>query len=93
MHREYELELNTGDRLFVYTDGVPEATDSSNTLYGTDRMIHALNAAKDGSCRQLLEALRCDVDSFVGEADQFDDITMLCVEMKDMVSTRKYEVE
>lgn len=82
-YREYELELNAGDRLFVYTDGVPEATDSSNTLYGTDRMIRALNQAKDGSCSQLLDALHRDVDAFVGEADQFDDITMLCLEYKE----------
>lgn len=81
-YREYELELNAGDRLFVYTDGVPEATDAANTLYGTERMIAALNRAKNGSCRQLLEALHRDVDSFVGQADQFDDITMLCVEYK-----------
>lgn len=81
-YREYELELNAGDRLFVYTDGVPEATDAANTLYGTERMIAALNRAKNGSCRRLLEELHRDVDSFVGQADQFDDITMLCVEYK-----------
>jgi len=71
------------NRLVVYTDGVPEATNASNTLYGTDRMLRALNAAEGGSCRQLLEALHRDVDEFAGGADQFDDITMLCIEMKD----------
>ena len=81
-YREYEIEMKEGDRLFVYTDGVPEATDASNTLYGTDRMLDALNRAKDGSCRRLLESLHGDVDAFVGEADQFDDITMLCLEIK-----------
>ncbi len=81
-YREYELELNIGDRIFVYTDGVPEATDCTNTLYGTDRMLDGLNRAKSGSCRQLLEALHNDVNSFVGSADQFDDITMLCLEIK-----------
>ncbi len=88
-YREYELELNTGDRLVVYTDGVPEATDSSNTLYGTDRMLQALNDAKGGTCRQLLEALHRDVDAFVNGADQFDDMTMLCIEMRDMASAMK----
>jgi len=88
-YREYELKLSAGDRLFVYTDGVPEATDSSNTLYGTDRMICALNQAKDGSCSQLLDALHRDVDSFVGEADQFDDITMLCLEYKENSEMRE----
>ena len=81
-YREYELALDAGDRLVVYTDGVPEATNASNTLYGTDRMLRALNAAEGGSCRQLLEALHRDVDEFAGGADQFDDITMLCIEMK-----------
>ncbi len=81
-YREYELELKAGDRLFVYTDGVPEATDAFNTLYGVDRMLAALNRAKGGSCRQLLESLHADVNAFVGEADQFDDITMLCLEIK-----------
>ena len=50
-YREYELELNLGDRLVVYTDGVPEATNASNTLYGTDRMLRALNAAEGGAAR------------------------------------------
>ena len=88
-YREYELELCAGDRLFVYTDGVPEATDASNTLYGTERMIFALNSRLDGSCRELLETLHKDVNAFVGEADQFDDITMLCIEIKDMASEMK----
>ena len=81
-YREYALELNEGDRLFVYTDGVPEATNAETVLYGTDRMLHALNEAKGSSCRGLLEALHRDVDAFVGAADQFDDITMLCIERR-----------
>lgn len=81
-YREYALELNEGDRLFVYTDGVPEATNADTVLYGTDRMLHALNEAKGSSCRGLLEALHRDVDAFVGAADQFDDITMLCIERR-----------
>ena len=81
-YREYALELNEGDRLFVYTDGVPEATNAETVLYGTDRMLRALNEAKGSSCRGLLEALHRDVDAFVGAADQFDDITMLCIERR-----------
>lgn len=88
-YREYELELGAGDRLFVYTDGVPEATNASADLYGTDRMIAALNQNPGCSCRQLLEALHQDVDTFVGQAPQFDDITMLCIEMKDMAPDMK----
>lgn len=95
-YREYELELSAGDRICVYTDGVPEATDAANTLYGTDRMIAALNQAKDSSCEGLLEALKKDVDVFVGEADQFDDLTVLCLEFKGVpaegASTAKKEL-
>ena len=86
-YREYELVLSAGDRLFVYTDGVAEATDINNNLYGTDRMINALNKAKDLSSRELLESLHKDIDSFVGLADQFDDITMLSIQIKQVNSS------
>ncbi len=82
-YREYELEVHPGDRLFVYTDGVPEATDEDNILYGTDRMIDALNRAGEVSSEELLEFLHSDIDNFVGNADQFDDITMLTLEIKE----------
>ena len=88
-YREYELELNEGDRLFVYTDGVPEATNADTVLYGTDRMLHALNEAKDRSCCELLASLHRDVDAFVGAADQFDDITMLCIELRTVANGMK----
>jgi len=83
-YREYDMELHVGDRLFVYTDGVPEATDINNNLFGTERMLASLNNAKSGNCQELLSALRADIDSFEGEADQFDDITMLCIEIKEL---------
>ncbi len=82
-YREYELELNAGDRLLVYTDGVAEATDSHDCLYGTDRMIDALNRAGNRSSDELLAFLHDDIDAFVGDADQFDDITMLTLEIKE----------
>lgn len=88
-YREYELEFHPGDRLFVYTDGVAEATDSNNCLYGTDRMINALNRAGDRSSEELLEFLHSDIDTFVGEADQFDDITMLTLEVKEHKDMKK----
>lgn len=73
------IQLEKGDRLFLYTDGVPEATDSTNTLYGTDRMLKVLNRAKDSSCEDLLAAVEEDINSFVGSAPQFDDFTMVCL--------------
>ncbi|MBQ9411771.1 MAG: SpoIIE family protein phosphatase [Oscillospiraceae bacterium] len=75
--REHEFQLNPGDSLFVYTDGVAEATDAHNELYGSDRMLEALNADPMAKPDQLLPAVKRSIDAFVGEAPQFDDITML----------------
>ena len=75
--REHPFELYPGDSLFVYTDGVPEATNSRNELFGTDRMLAALNWNPDASPDYLLKTVRRDIDDFVGDAPQFDDITML----------------
>ncbi len=77
--REHEYVLDPGDRLFVYTDGVPEATNSREELYGTDRMTEALNTLHDPSPRELLEYMKKDIDSFTGDAPQFDDVTMLAL--------------
>ncbi|MBQ1311995.1 MAG: SpoIIE family protein phosphatase, partial [Blautia sp.] len=79
-YREYELQLEKGDKLFVYTDGVPEATDINKVLFGTDRMLDALNTRPGGSPQELLTAVRTAVDDFVQKAEQFDDLTMLCLE-------------
>lgn len=79
-YREYELEIAPGDTLFVYTDGVPEATDAANTLYGTDRMLAALNACNKPAPESLLHGVQEDIDRFVGDAPQFDDITMLALQ-------------
>ncbi len=80
-YSEYEIQLSRGDRLFVYTDGVAEATNAGNELFGTERMINALNAAPDGSCEELIAQTRCAIDGFVKDAPQFDDITMLALRM------------
>ena len=79
---EYELRLSPGDKLFVYTDGVPEATDENNGMFGLERTLSALNEAPDGSPQELLNRVRKAVDSFVGDAEPFDDLTMLCVEYR-----------
>ncbi len=77
--KEHEFELHPGDSLFVYTDGVAEATDAHNELYGSDRMIEALNKNPDALPREILATVKSSVDEFVGEAPQFDDITMLAI--------------
>jgi len=77
--REHEFELHPGDTLFVYTDGVPEATNTENVLYGYERLLKAMNANKSRTLKELLEAVHADVNTFVGEAPQFDDLTMLAL--------------
>ena len=75
--KEYTLQLNPGDKLFVYTDGIPEAINVKVEQYGMDRLTDAINRVKDASMAVTLPAVRKDIADFVGEADQFDDITML----------------
>ena len=74
--------LEPGDKIFQYTDGVTEATNVHNELYGMDRLEEILNKVKCGTPHEILPAIKADVDEFVGEAPQFDDITMLCLEYK-----------
>jgi serine phosphatase RsbU (regulator of sigma subunit) len=66
----------------VYTDGVPEATNADEELFGTKRMIEALNSDPDAEPQDVLKNVRTAVDAFVNDADQFDDLTMLCLEYK-----------
>ncbi|MCR5156208.1 MAG: SpoIIE family protein phosphatase [Butyrivibrio sp.] len=75
--KEYDLQLSKGDSLFVYTDGIPEAINTAIEQYGTDRMLSALNAHADEDLHSMLPAVRQDLRDFVGEAEQFDDVTML----------------
>ena len=78
-YKNYELQLNPGDELFLYTDGVPEAANTAEQLYGTDRMLSALNSAGSDDPQDILESVKLDVDRYVGEAPQFDDLTMMCL--------------
>ena len=75
--KSYELQLNPGDRLFVYTDGVPEAINGETEQYGVNRLLDRLNARKDASMRALLPDIRRDIADFAAGEEQFDDITML----------------
>ena len=84
-YREQTLQLEHGDILFMYTDGVTEATDAENQLYGNDRLLQTLTASFSADmegCREVCETVKTDLDRFVGEAPQFDDITMLCLYYK-----------
>ena len=74
-----KLILEPGDVIFLYTDGVTEATDADNRLYGEKRLLETLNRVRDLPVGDLCKYVKDDVDSFVGDAPQFDDITMVAV--------------
>ena len=78
-YREYTLQLEPGAKLFVYTDGVVEAADAEKQMFGTERMLDALNTAADAAPKEILERVQTSVDAFVRDAEQFDDLTMLCL--------------
>ena len=78
-YRRFELQLTPGDTICLYTDGVTEATNAAQQLYGDARLLSLLNQHQSASARALCDAIKDDVDAFVGEAEQFDDITLLCL--------------
>lgn len=82
-YRTGEIVLNSGDEIYLYTDGVTEATNAKKQLYGNDRLLKVLNSAflKDVSAETICRTVKADVDRFVGEAPQFDDITMLSLKL------------
>ena len=77
--RQHEFQMNPGDSFFVYTDGVAEATNADNELYGTERMLAALNSEPEALPEKTLTNVMDDINRFVDGAEQFDDITMLCL--------------
>ncbi len=80
--REHEFELHPGDTLMCYTDGVTEATNKNDELFGNDRLLAALNKDPDANVEDIIKNVKNDIDAFVGDAPQFDDITMLCLKYK-----------
>ena len=78
-YRIYEMDLKPGEIIFLYTDGVTEATNAQNQLFGDDRLVESLNRHSKMAMEDLCNAVHKDVDDFVGEAPQFDDITVLAL--------------
>ena len=74
--------MESGAKLFVYTDGVPEAMNGEKELFGMDRLMTALNREPDDAPLEVLKNVRRQVDAFVQDAEQFDDLTMVCMEYK-----------
>lgn len=82
VYEQHEYVLNPGDTIMLFTDGIPEATDSDENLFGIDRTLSALNESPDRSPKELIEAILSSISDFVDCADQFDDMTMLCVKIE-----------
>lgn len=76
-YRQYETELEPGDKLLLYTDGVTEAENEKKELYGNERLINYLNSHIEENIKDTLVDLRKDISEFAGDEEQFDDITML----------------
>ena len=83
-YRTCELQLQPGDEIFLYTDGVTEAQNGRQELFGEQRLLSALNERKGLSVQETCETVRANMDSFVGGADQFDDITMVCLKLNSL---------
>jgi len=86
VYKDTLIQLEQGDEIFLYTDGVTEATNKNNELFGEDRLLYSLNQCKELDSQDICTNIKYDVDDFVGEAPQFDDITMLSLRY-----TKKYE--
>ncbi len=83
-YKEQELQLQPGDEIYLYTDGVTEAHNINKELFGEERLLQSLNSTNGMSVEELCHKVKQNVDSFVCEAEQFDDITMLCVRFKEL---------
>ena len=77
IYQKHEILLEPGDKIFLYTDGVTEATSDKDELYGEQRLKDYLNNHIDQDVEKTIKGAKEDIDNFVGTAEQFDDITML----------------
>ena len=80
-YKEQQLQLQQGDEIYLYTDGVTEAHNIDKQLFGEDRLLASLNETAGMTVDAICRKVKADVDAFQGEAEQFDDITMLCVRL------------
>lgn len=88
-YTDYEFTLGKGDALFIYTDGLPEATNSDNEMFGNDRILEHLNAVSEGIPELIIDHMKKTVKGFVGNAQQFDDLTMLALKINEIPVKKK----
>lgn len=81
-YNEYEIKLEKGSKIFLYTDGVPEATSSNNEQFTRERMVKTINKYHNSTPQEIVQNMNDDINLFMGSRDQFDDVTMLCAEFK-----------
>ena len=91
-YRKNEIQLNPGDTLYLYTDGVTEATDNNTELYGEQRLLDFVNSLEKIEPESLCKLIKEDVDKFVGTAPQFDDITMLALNFDAIIGDESISV-
>ena len=82
VYTDKTLQLDHGDTLVMFTDGVTEATDSTNRPFGTERLDNILSSVADKSSREIVEAIKAGITDFVEDAEQTDDITILALKRK-----------
>ena len=92
-YKKQTIQLSPGDRIFLYTDGVTEASDKDNNLYGEERLFNKLQDTKDDNIKDIIVKVNEDIDKYKGEVAQFDDITMLLIQFNGAVNnTDKTEI-
>ncbi|MCR4615733.1 MAG: SpoIIE family protein phosphatase [Clostridiales bacterium] len=92
-YKENTIKLKKGDILFLYTDGITEANNSSEELFGEERLLECFKDAGNFSAEELLNGVKRSVGDFVGDAPQFDDLTMLCFKIKNFGDENSLVVE
>lgn len=92
-YKDFETKIEKGDKIFLYTDGVPEATNANKKMFTLDKMLNVLNSNKSASPKEVLDDITKNIVEFTGDAPQFDDVTMLCLELKGQDNTKTVRVE
>ncbi len=81
-YKGYELQMHPGDAVFVYTDGATDANNEDGEFFGSQRLLETLNGTRSADPAQIIENIGNELNSFMGDAEQFDDVTMLCIEYR-----------
>ena len=81
-YTEYEIKLEPGAKLFLYTDGAVEATDPNMQMFGINGLVNVLDQVEDASPKDTIDAVKKAIKEYEAGGDQFDDLTMLCLEYK-----------